>query len=93
VKKLLTVLAAICFAISTWAITPQPNSLGAQPEAQIGFTLAYAFYGVNGLSRTGLGWGLASTGSSVFFGTYLGMLYGSAFGPPGVLIGSTVGAM
>ena len=92
-KKLLTVLAAICIAISSWAITPQPNNHGAQPAAQFGFTLAYGFYGVSGFTRSGLGWNLASTGSSVFFGTYLGMLYGSAFGPPGVLIGSTVGAM
>ena len=92
-KKLLTVLAAICIAISSWAITPQSNSPVAQPEAQIGFTLAYGFYGVNGYSRTGIGWGLASTGSSVFFGTSIGMLYGSVFGPVGMLFGSTVGAM
>ena len=92
-KKLLTVLAAICFALSSWAIAPQPSSLGAQPEAQNGFTLAYGFDGANGFSITGLGWGLTSTGSSVFFGTSMGMLYGSRFGPPGMLIGSTVGAM
>ena len=92
-KKLLTVLAAICIAISSWAITPQPNSPGAQPEAQIGFTLAYGFYGLGGFSRTGFLWGLTSSGISAFSGGYFGMMFGSIYGPPGMLIGGTVGAM
>ena len=91
-KKLLTVWAAICIAISSWAIT-QPNSAGAQPEAQLGFTLAYGFYGLGGFSRTGFVWGLASSGTSAFSGGYFGMMFGSIYGPPGMLIGGTVGAM
>ena len=91
-KKLLTLVAALGLAMSSWAMTPERTTTATQPQAKLVLLVVDKGFDHFGYRRSGFWYDLTQAVGQAAGATAGGLLGAHVAGPVGAVVGAGVGA-
>ena len=91
-KKLLTLVAALGLAMSSWAMTPERPHANAEPQAQVMLLVVQKTFDHFGYNRSGFWYEAAQAVGQAMGATAGGLIGAHVAGPVGAVVGAGAGA-